>query len=66
MSNNQLIAKSHVKRKVHALGRRATPGFIDGLNDHVHYIIERCAKQHNGGRITLDRELLAILFPTKY
>lgn len=62
---SMLIRESHIKRLAHEHQRRVSPGFIAALNEHVHYVLNKSCNQHNGGRVTLDRELLTLLFPTR-
>lgn len=65
ISRNILIRASHIKKLVVSKGRRSSPGFIFALNEYVHHVVERCSRERNGGKKTLDRELFTLLYPTK-
>jgi len=56
------IKPTKVRQRCKELGRRMGRGFAAALDLYVAEKIEAACKQHNGGRITLDRELAALVF----
>lgn len=56
------IKPSKVRARVKEYGRRCGRGFLAALDLYVAEKIDAACRTHNGGRITIDREVAAIVF----
>lgn len=56
------IKPTKVKARCKELGKRVGRGFLAALDLYVAEKIDAACKTHNGGRITLDREVAAVVF----
>lgn len=56
------IKPTRVRARVKELNRRVSRGFLAALDCYVAEKIEAACKVHNGGRITLNREVAAMVF----
>lgn len=53
-----------VKDHAHRFDRRVSSSFLYALDVKVAALLDRVCREHNGGRRTLDAELLGITVPT--
>lgn len=58
MARTQFIRSTVIKRYVNGKGKRVAPSFLMALDAMVQRRIERAVAEHNGGKKTLDAQLL--------
>jgi hypothetical protein len=55
------LKSGKIRQLVKSKGRRLGKDFLHALDVHVAEKIEAACRQHNGGRITLDRDVAALV-----
>jgi len=55
------IKTSAIRKLVKSHGKRTSQEFLIALDHYIQERIEKVAKEHNGGKKTLDAKLLAYL-----
>jgi len=55
---DKMIKEYKVRDMAHQFNKRASKGFVEELDILVRVLVKKCCNTHNGGKVTLDRELV--------